>query len=288
VKRLWKLYRRASNRLFTWLTFLATVVGVLLLGVLLWSIWGDGASKLSFHFLNSFPSMFPDKAGIKPALFGSLWVVILTGLFSVPIGVAAAIFLEELTPRKNWLTGFIQLNISNLAGVPSIVYGILGLALFVRWMQLDRSVISGALTMSLLVLPMMITVAQEALRAVPQSFREASFALGATLWQTVRRQVLPNAASGIFTGIILSLSRAMGETAPLILVGAAASIFHVPTKVGDSFTVLPMQIYTWSSMPQKGYHEAAAAAIIVLLVVLLALNSVAIVLRNRAHKRLGA
>jgi phosphate transport system permease protein len=283
-----QVYRRASNRMFALVALLATMVGLSLLAVLLWQVTRDGAGRLNWGFLTSFPSMFPEKAGIKPAIFGSIWIVALTGLISVPVGVAAAIYLEELTPRKNWLTGLIQVNISNLAGVPSIVYGILGLAVFVRALHLDRSILSGALTMSLLVLPMLITVSQEALRAVPKSYRDASLALGATTWQTVWRQVLPNASSGILTGIILSLSRAMGETAPLLMVGAAASVFHVPTKVSDSFSVLPMQIFSWSAMPQKGYHQAAAGAIIVLLGVLLLMNSLAIALRYRAQKRLRA
>jgi len=202
----------------------------------------------------------------------------------VPTGIAAAIYLEEFQRRRTWLTELIQVNISNLAGVPSIVYGLLGLAVFVRWMALDRSVISGALTMALLILPMLITVSQEALKAVPDSYREGSLALGATQWQTIYRQVLPAALPGILTGVILSLSRALGETAPLILIGAVSFVRFVPEGLGSSFTVLPIQIFNWTSQPQKGFQEAAAAGIIVLLVVLLSLNATAIYLRHRASR----
>jgi len=276
--------RSAANSVFTVLTFVATSFAVVLLVVLLWKIAVDGLPGLSWDFLKSVPSRFPEKSGIYSPLMGSLWVIVLTGLISIPIGIAAGIYLEEMTNQKNRVAAFIQINISNLAGVPSIVYGMLGLALFVRWMDLGRSVLSGALTLSLLILPMLITVTQEALRAVPGSLREASYALGATQLQTIRRQVLPNAASGIFTGIILSLSRAMGETAPLIMVGAVAYVRFAPKHPLDSFTVLPMQIFSWSEKPQPGFHEAAASAIIVLVVLLLVMNSVAIVLRSRNRK----
>jgi phosphate transport system permease protein len=275
--------RRAKDRLFALLCTAAALTGVLLLGVLLFSIVRDGFGRLDFAFLQNVPSRFPAKSGIYSALMGSLWVIVLTGIISIPIGVGAALYLEEFNTKRNRMTDFIQVNIANLAGVPSIVYGILGLAVFVRWLALERSVIAGALTMSLLILPMLITVAQEALRAVPRSYREASFALGATQWQTIRGQVLRSAAPGIFTGIILSMSRAMGETAPLMMIGAVAYVAFAPKGLGDSFTVLPMQIYNWSSQPQQGFHEAAAAAIIVLLTVLLALNSIAIVLRYRSR-----
>ncbi|MFN3683951.1 MAG: phosphate ABC transporter permease PstA [Fimbriimonadaceae bacterium] len=276
--------RGVKDLLFTNLCFVATLVGIFLLVVLLYSVFRDGRQRLSWEFLNSFPSRFPEKAGIKSALFGSLWVVVLTGAIAVPTGIAAAIYLEEFQRRRTWLTELIQVNISNLAGVPSIVYGLLGLAVFVRWMSLDRSVISGALTMALLILPMLITVSQEALKAVPDSYREGSLALGATQWQTIYRQVLPAALPGILTGVILSLSRALGETAPLILIGAVSFVRFVPENLGSSFTVLPIQIFNWTSQPQKGFQEAAAAGIIVLLVVLLSLNAAAIYLRHRASR----
>lgn len=277
--------RKVKDRIFGFVCLFAVLIGVFLLCVLLWSVWRDGGARLNMEFLKDVPSRFPEKSGIYAALMGSVWVIVLTGLIAVPVGVAAAIYLEEFNLKRNRMTQFIQLNIANLAGVPSIVYGLLGLALFVRWWALDRSVLSGALTMSLLILPMLITVSQESLKAVPRSLREASFALGATQWQTIRRQVLPSASAGIFTGIILSLSRAMGETAPLMMIGAVSYIAFAPAKLSDSFTVLPMQIYNWSSQPKRGFHEAAAAAIIVLLAVLLLLNAAAIFLRYRAQKR---
>lgn len=276
--------RKFKDRLFSTCCAIAILIAMAVLVYLLGSIVVDGAPRLSMDFLNRFPSRLPARAGIKAALFGTLWVVGLSAVFAVPIGVAAAIYLEELTVRKNRVTEIIQINIANLAGVPSIVYGLLGLALFVRWLAFDRSILAGALTMALLILPMIILVSQEALRAVPKSFRDASLALGATRWQTIRRQVLPNAAPGIFTGIILAVSRAIGETAPLITIGAATAWF-VPSKVTDSFTVLPIQIFDWSSRAQVGFHENAAAAILVLLIVLVFLNSIAIILRARSQKK---
>jgi phosphate transport system permease protein len=203
----------------------------------------------------------------------------------VPIGVAAAVYLEVFTSSRNRLASFIQLNISNLAGVPSIVYGLLGLAVFVRTMALGRSVLAGALTLAVLVLPMIIVVSQEAIKAVPRLYSEGSLALGATRWQTVFRQLLPVAMPGIITGIILSVSRAMGETAPLITIGAVTVIRQVPEDLDSKFTVLPIQIFDWSSRPQVGYHEAAAAAIIVLVAMLLLLNSAAIIIRARSQKK---
>ncbi len=263
----------------------AILFAILLLVILLWTIAKDGIGRLDMQFLSDFTSRIPANAGIKAALFGTLYVIALTALIAVPVGVAAALYLEEFNLRRNRIVDFIQLNISNLAGVPSIVYGLLGLALFVRWFSLDRSILAGALTMSLVILPMVILVSQEALRAVPKSYREGSLALGATRWQTIRRQVLPSALPGVLTGVILSLSRAMGETAPLITIGAVTYISFVPKSPMDKFTVLPIQIFDWSSRPQKGFHDAAAAAIIVLLGVLLLMNGVAIVLRQRAVKR---
>lgn len=276
--------RKLKNRLFSIFCVASLVAAGLILVYLLGSIVIDGAPRLNSDFLTSFPSGRAGRAGIKAALFGTLWVVALSALIAIPIGVAAAIYLEELVVRKNRWTELLQINISNLAGVPSIVYGLLGLALFVRWLALDRSILSGALTLALLILPMIILVSQEALKAVPRSYRDGSLALGATRWQTIRRQVLPSAAPGILTGIILSVSRAIGETAPLITIGAATAWF-IPSKLSDSFTVLPIQIFDWSSRPQRGFHENAAAAILVLLIVLLCLNSIAIFLRARAQKK---
>ena len=276
--------RRWAGRGFALLCLACTLAGVAMLAVLLIGILREGAGRLSLDFLNSFPSRFPGQAGIKSALYGTLWLMAFTALFSVPVGIGAALYLEEYAPR-NWLTRVIQTNIANLAGVPSIVYGILGLALFVRALALQRSVLAGALTMALLVLPVIIIAAQEALRAVPPSVREASYALGATRWQTVRSQVLPVALPGIMTGIILALSRAIGETAPLIMISGLTYVAFVPRGPLDDFTVLPIQIFNWASRPQSGFHQNAAAAIIVLLAVLLTMNGLAILLRNRFQAR---
>lgn len=274
-------WRQTKDKIFVFFCLIATIIAHLLLVLLLYGLWKSGGHRLSWSFLTEFPSRIAARAGIKSALWGSVWIVVLTGLISIPIGIASAIYIEEFNPRKSKLIEFIQMNIANLAGVPSIVYGLLGLAVFVRTLGMGRSVIAGAATMSLLVLPLLITVCQEALRAVPQSYREGSLALGATQWQTIRRQVLPASAGGIFTGIILALSRAMGETAPLIVVGAVAYVATVPAGLGDTYTVLPIQIFNWSSEARPGFADAAAAAILVLLMVLIALNSVAIYLRQR-------
>jgi phosphate transport system permease protein len=275
--------RRRHDRLFAGVCQLATVGAVLLLGILLAGLIRDGIGRLSPQFLSSFPSRFPEQAGIKAALAGTLWVVGLTTVVAVPIGIGAALYLEEYAP-KNRFTAFIQTNIANLAGVPSIVYALLGLAVFVRSLALGRSVLSGALTLALLILPMVIIATQEALRAVPRSLREASFGLGATRWQTITRQILPAASGGILTGIILAISRAAGETAPLVTIGAATFIAYTPRSLSDGFTALPIQIFNWAARPQAGFHQDAAAASLVLLAALLALNGSAIVLRTRAAR----
>jgi phosphate transport system permease protein len=279
------LARKRRERVFAALCLAATCVGVLLLVVLLFGVIRDGAGRLSWEFLQSFPSRFARRAGIKAALFGTLWVIGITALFAIPVGVLAAIYLEEYA-RKNRLTAFIQTNIANLAGVPSVIYGLLGLAVFVRSLALGRSVLAGALTMALLILPTVIIATQEALRAVPNSLREASFGLGATRWQTIRLQVVPAAFGGIMTGVILSLSRAIGETAPLITIGALTFVAFVPRGPRDSFTALPIQIFNWASRPQQAFHENAAAGILVLLAVLLVMNSLAVFLRQRHQRRL--
>lgn len=276
--------RRLKGRAFAMLCAAATVSGVVALGVLLVDVLVDGIARLDIQFLTSFASRFPERAGIKAAFAGSVWILGLTTAIAFPLSVAAAIYLEEYAPRS-WLTRAIQTNIANLAGVPSIVYGILGLALFVRALGLDRSILSGALTLSLLVMPVIIMASQEAIRAVPSTIREAAYGLGATRWQVVRAQVLPMALPGILTGTILALSRAVGETAPLIMVGAVGFIAFTPEGVMDSFTVLPLQIYNWVSRPQEEFRELAAAGIIVLLSLLLTMNAVAIVLRNRYQSR---
>ncbi len=277
--------RRMWGHLFVWACFLATAVAVVLLAVLLFDILRQGMGRLSVGLLSNYPSRFPDRAGIKSALFGTMWVVGFTGLISFPLGVGAAIYLEEYAPR-NWLTRVIQVNIANLAGVPSIVYGVLGLAVFVRAMSLGRSVLAGAATLALLILPIVIIAAQEAIRAVPRSIRDAGLGIGATQWQTLQHLVLPIAFPGILTGMILALSRAIGETAPLIMIGALTFVAFTPNTPLDEFTVLPIQIFNWVSRPQAGFHELAAAAIIVLLIALLSMNALAIVLRNRLRKDL--
>lgn len=278
--------RRRRGKVFQALCLAATLVGVATLTVLLADVLIDGVEWLSPTFFTEFPSRLPARAGIKSALYGTLWLMGLVALISFPLGVAAAVWLEEYA-RKGWLQTAIHTNIANLAGVPSIVYGILGLAIFVRWMFAltgGRSVISGALTISLLVLPILIIAGQEALRAVPNSIREASYGLGATKWQTVRHHVLPNAMPGILTGTILALSRAIGETAPLIMIGALTFIAFVPDGPRDQFTVLSIQVYNWVSRPQDDFRGLAAAAIIVLLVLLLSMNALAIWLRNKYRK----
>jgi len=276
--------RRLKGAVFAWMCGLATLVGVVALAVLLGDVLMDGLGRLDIGFLTSFASRFPERAGVKAALAGSVWILSLTAIIAFPISVAAAIYLEEYTQR-GWITTAIQTNIANLAGVPSIVYGILGLALFVRALGFERSVLSGALTLSLLIMPVIIMASQEALRAVPHTIREAAYGLGATRWQVVSRQVLPMAMPGVLTGTILALSRAVGETAPLIMVGAVGFLAFTPKGLTDQFTVLPLQIYNWISRPQEEFRQLAAAGIIVLLLLLLTMNGVAIILRNRAQVR---
>lgn len=277
--------RRIKGKVFEYLCLAATVTALLLLALLMWDAWVKGSGWLSLKFLDSFPSRFPEQAGIKSALWGSIWLMLLTAVISIPLGVGAAIYLEEYA-KRTWLTRIIEINISNLAGVPSIVYGILGLALFVRSLMLGRSLLAGALTMALLILPIIIISSQEAIRAVPGSIREASYALGATKWQTVRHHVLPAALPGILTGNILALSRAMGEAAPLIMIGALTFIAFTPSSPFDPFTALPIQIFNWASRPKAEFQELAAAGILVLLALLLAMNAAAIIIRNKYQKYL--
>jgi phosphate transport system permease protein len=275
--------RRNIGRVFLAICLAATLSGIVALIVLLFTVAVDGLGRLSWDFLNSFPSRFPERAGIKAALYGTVWMMAFTALFAVPIGIGAAIYLEEFAPR-NWVTKVIETNINNLAGVPSIIYGLLGLALFVRLMDLGRVVLAGSLTMALLVLPIIIVASREGLRSVPPSIREASLALGATPWQTVWAQVLPPAMPAIMTGVILALSRAIGEAAPLIMIGALTFLAFTPDDPFDQFTVLPIQVYNWISRPQAGFSEAAAAGIVVLLIVLLSMNALAILLRNHFER----
>ncbi|BFH70006.1 phosphate ABC transporter permease PstA [Paenibacillus dendritiformis] len=259
---------------------IATLIGIVALMALLVNIMMDGLSRLNADLFTNYPSRRPAAAGMKSAIVGSIYMVLIMAPISFILGVGAAIYLEEYA-KKNALTRFIQLNISTLAGVPSIVYGILGLTIFVRGMGLDRSLLSGSLTMTLLVLPIIIVSAQEAIRAVPKTRRDASFALGATKWQTVSRSVMPSAISGILTGVILALSRAIGETAPLVMIGALTFVAFLPNSIMDQFTVMPIQIFNWVSRPQLAFHELAAAGIIVLLALLIVLNLSAVLLRNK-------
>ena len=269
-----------AKKAFKYFCIFSAFFGIAMLFILLVDVFTTGAKWLSMDFFVNFPSRFPERAGIRSALVGSVLMMLLVAAISLPLGIAAAIYLEEYA-EEGLLKKIIEINIANLAGVPSIVYGILGLALFVRSLELGRSLIAGALTLSLLILPIIIIASQEAIRAVPKSIKEASYALGATKWQTIRHHVLPYALPGILTGAILALSRAIGETAPLIMIGALTYVAFTPRSIFDPFTVLPIQIFNWVSLPRKEFHELAAAAIIVLLLLLLTMNSIAIWLRNK-------
>lgn len=279
--------RRRGHRfdvLFHIAALTALVLALAALATLLIDVLIDGGPRLSWQFLTSPTSRRPEEAGIVHALAGSLWVIVLTGALALPIGVGAAIYLEEYGGRSR-AARLVELNIANLAAVPSIIFGLLGLAMFVRYMAMGRSILAGAATLALLVLPVVILSTREALRAVPISIREASYALGATQWQTVWHQVLPMALPGILTGVILALSQAMGETAPLIAIGALTYIPFAPDSVWSPFTVLPIQIFNWASRPQSAFAANAAAGILVLLGLLLTVNSIAILLRDRWRRR---
>jgi phosphate transport system permease protein len=276
-------HRRARN--FRLLCAGVTWASVGLLALLLFQVCVTGLSWLDWQFISSFPSRFPERAGIKSALVGTMYLSVLVAVISIPVGVSTALYLEEFAGKGRWAK-IIEVNIANLAGVPSIVYGILGLAIFVRFFALERSLISGALTMSLLILPTIIIASREAIMAVPQSIRAAAYSLGATKWQTTWHHVLPASFPGIMTGVILSLSRAIGETAPLIMIGALTFVAFLPQGPMDSFTALPIQIYNWVSRPQPEFHELAAAGIIVLLIVLLLMNATAIYIRSKTERRM--
>ena len=258
----------------------ATLLGLLVLAILLADILRDGLGRLSWEFLAGLPSRHAGNAGIFPALAGTVWVIAVTTVLAVPVGIGAAVYLEEYGDR-GWWARLIEINIANLAGVPSVIYGLLALGLFVRTLGFGRSVLAAAATLALLVLPVVILSSREALRAVSPSLREASYALGATRWQTVRHQVLPAALPGMLTGTILALSRAIGETAPLIAIGALTYVPFAPDGLRSPFTVLPLQVFNWMSRPQAAFLENAAAGIIVLLVLLLAMNGFAAWLRDR-------
>ncbi|PMB06418.1 phosphate ABC transporter, permease protein PstA [Fischerella thermalis CCMEE 5273] len=286
-------YRYRLDKILEFAAWTATFFGLAMLVILLITVFRDGLFRLNWSFITSYPSRNPSAAGILSPLVGSIWLLITVALVSFPLGVGAGIYLEEYA-SDNWLTRFVDINIANLAAVPSIIYGLLGLQLFVRWMfpiTNGRSVLAGALTLSLLILPVIIIATREALRTVPDSIRQAGYALGATKWQVIRIQVFPLALPGILTGTILALSRAIGETASLITIGALTFIAFVPELslkgLQSPFTALPIQIYNWVSRPQPEFHTNAAAAIIVLMILLLLMNTTAIVLRNKFQKARG-
>jgi phosphate transport system permease protein len=276
--------RLSKNSISKWIFFALTMFVLLILGVLLYRIFSQGLGYLDLQFLQSLPSRKPENAGVYAALIGTIWLMAVVAPISLLLGVGTAIYLEEYA-KENLITNFIKVNISNLAGVPSIVFGLLGLTIFVRAFALGTSVLAAGLTMSLLVLPVIIVASQEAIRAVPNQLREASFGLGATKWQTIVRIVLPAAIPGILTGGILALSRAIGETAPLVVLGMPLFLTFLPKTFLDSMTVLPLQIYNWTGRPQVEFHALAAAGIIVLLVMLIVMNSIAVLIRNKFQKR---
>lgn len=276
--------RLSKNSIAKSIFFALTMFVLLILGVLLYRIFSQGFGYLDLQFLQSLPSRKPENAGVYAALIGTIWLMGVVAPVSLLLGVGTAIYLEEYA-KDNAITNFIKVNISNLAGVPSIVFGLLGLTVFVRALALGTSVLAAGLTMSLLILPVIIVASQEAIRAVPNQLREASFGMGATKWQTIVRIVLPAAIPGILTGGILALSRAIGETAPLVVLGMPLFLAFLPKSVLDMITVLPLQIYNWTSRPQVEFHALAAAGIIVLLFMLIVMNSIAVLIRNKFQKR---
>ncbi len=284
-------WRHFKGTILTILGWFSIVFGLGILVVLIFDvinkatgIFTGGTNWLTWEFFNNFDSRFPERAGAKAAIVGTVYTISLTILFAFPLGVAAAIYLEEYA-RDNWFSRLVEINISNLAAVPSIIYGLLGLQVFARWLFLGRSIITGALTLALLVVPIIIVASRESIRAVPLSLRQASYALGATRWQTVWHVVLPQSIGGILTGSILAVSRAIGETAPLITIGALTFVPFLPRSLFDVFTVLPIQIFNWTSRPNDDFRALAAAGILVLLAILLTINALAIYLRNRYQKR---
>jgi phosphate transport system permease protein len=275
---------RLGERATRAVCIVALALPLLLLAVLFTKVLVDAGDRLSWDFITSYPSRRAARAGILPALVGSAYLMGLTALIAIPVGVGAALYLEEYA-RPGRITAIIELNISTLAGVPSIIYGLLGLEIFVRAVGLGRSIIAGALTLALLLLPMVVMASREALRTVPRALREASYALGGGQWRTLWQVVLPMSLPGILTGVILSLARAIGETAPLITMGALTYVAFVPKHLTDPFTALPIQVFNWVSRPQAAFHVNAAAGIVVLLALLLTMNGVAIWLRARLQRR---
>lgn len=279
-----------TNRLvdstFKYVGIFATLFGLIMLAVFIMNILGDGLRRIDWDFLTNLPSRRASKAGILTAWTGTAWIMVLTAVIAIPLGVSAGIYLQEYG-NKSKLASIVEVNISNLAGVPSIIYGLLGLEIFVRTLNMGASLLAGACTLSLLILPVIIVATREAIKAVPNSLREASYGMGATKWQTIWYQILPASSGGIITGVILALSRAVGETAPLIVIGALAYVPFVPQSPLDEFTVLPMQIFNWVSRPQKEFLENGAAAIIVLLLITFCMNGVAIYFRNKWQKKIN-
>ncbi len=262
-----------------------TFFGLFMLAIFVGDVVLKGVDRISWEFITNLPSRFPEKAGIFTALMGTCWILFLTAIIAIPLGVFAGLYLEEYG-KRNRFAAILEINITNLAGIPSIIYGLLGLEIFARVMGLGQSVLTGALTLSLLILPIIIVSTRESVRAVPRSLREASLALGATKWQTIWYQVLPASGGGILTGVILALSRAVGEAAPLIVVGALAYVPFAPSTPLDEFSVLPIQIYNWASRPQQGFVINAAAAIVILLIVTFLMNGIAIYFRNKWQKKI--
>ena len=289
MKLVEKNNKRINNRLmlnnvFKGLFFLATFFGIVVLAILVMRIVSQGASYLDWDFLSNYASRRPEDAGIKAAIYGTVWIMAIVAPVSLILGVGTAIYLEEYAP-DNKFTHFIELNISNLSGVPSIVFGLLGLTVFVRLLEMGRSVLAGGLTMSLMILPVIVVSSQEAIRAIPREQYEASYAMGATKWQTIRTVVLPAAVPGILTGSILALSRAVGETAPLLMIGAMTFIAYIPESIWSGFTAMPIQIFNWAGRPQEEFQAVAAAGSIVLMLMLVIMNSLAIYIRNKFSKR---
>ncbi|GEK90801.1 phosphate ABC transporter permease PstA [Alkalibacterium kapii] len=280
-----QINRRITKNTFAkGIFFLGTLFGIIVLAALLIRIFTQGIGYLDFDFLSNFASRRPEDAGIRAAILGTVWIMSITIPVSLILGVSTSIYLEEYAP-KNKFTHFIELNLANLAGVPSVVFGLLGLTIFVRLLEMGRSILAGGLTMSLLILPVIVVASKEAIRSIPQEQYEAAYAMGATKWQIIRTVVLPAATPGILTGAILSLSRGVGETASLLMIGAMTFIAYIPASVLDGFTVLPIQIFSWASRPQTEFQAVAAAGSIVLLVILIVMNSLAIFIRNKYSKR---
>ena len=296
--RSWIVRQKAFDAVFSGVGIVATCVGVVTLLLLMAGLAFDGVPRLSWQFFASFPSRFAERAGILAAIVGTALVMLVTAATAVPLGAAAAVYLEEYAP-KNWMTDLLEINIANLAGVPSIVYGLMALGLFVYGLRLGPSILTAGLTLALLILPMVIIATREAIRSVPESIREAAFALGATKWQTIKDHVLPYATGGTLTGLIIALSRAIGESAPLITIGALSFIAFLPHPLWqaeppfvsfqwllDPFTVMPIQMFNWVSRPQEDFHHNAAAAGLILMGMTLAMNGLAIYVRYRFRKRI--